>query len=314
MSKKRKNVKINLPFIFSSALILATFVIVTLFNGTDWTRWLPDFGDIENIKSSFTQTIPETSDVLVHYIDVGQGDAILVQSGVFNALIDGGEYTKDAVVRDYLESVGVKTLDIVFATHPHSDHIGGLDTVIKNFKVKKVYMPEIPEKILPTSKSFEEFLYAIKQSGTEASYLAPDTEITLGDGVFEVFGPLKEYEDLNNMSLVLKFTYKDKSFLFTGDMETDSEYDVLAKGYDVSADVLKVAHHGSSTSSSKKFLNAVDADIYVISVGEGNDYGHPHTEVKKRLSNTGKDVYRTDIDKTVVISTDGKELEVYKGR
>ena len=314
MAKKRKSVKINLPFIFSCALILATFVIVTLFNGTDWTRWLPDFSNIDNIKSSFTEKVPETSDVLVHYMDVGQGDAILVQSGIFNALIDGGEYTKDEVLRDYLKSVGVKNIDVVFATHPHSDHIGGLDTVIKNFKVKKVYMPKIPEEILPTSKSFEEFLYAIKKSGATASYLGPDTEIPLGDGVFEVLAPLKEYDDLNNMSLVMKFKYKDKSFLFTGDMETDSEYDILKKGYDVSADVLKVAHHGSNTSSSKKFLNAVDADIYVISVGEGNDYGHPHPEVKKRLASKGKPVYRTDIDKTVIISTDGKELEVFKGR
>ncbi len=314
MAKRTKKVKVNWAFVFSAALILATFLIVTLFNGSDWTKWLPDVSELDNIKPSFTETTPETSDVLVHYIDVGQGDAILVQSGVFNALIDGGDRDKDSVVRDYLNSVGVKTIDLLFATHPHADHIGGLDTVLNSFKVKKVYMPEIPDEILPTSKSFEEFLYAVQSSGAEASYLSPDTEIPLGDGVFKALGPLKEYEDLNNMSLVLKFTYKDKKFLFTGDMESDSEYDILNRGYDVSADVLKVAHHGSSTSSSKSFLDAVNADIYVISVGDSNEYGHPHDKVKKRISATGKDVYRTDIDKTVIISTDGKELKVSKGR
>lgn len=314
--KKKRVIKINWSVVFSSAIILSAFIVVSIFSGNDWNKWLPNIeGFSSQIFTNYSlNKVPKTADVLVHYIDVGQGDSILIQSGVENVLIDAGENDKSEDVVAYLKSIGVKTLNMVVATHPHSDHIGGLDVVIENFDVKKVIMPEVPKDILPTNKTYTDFLYAIKDNSVKANLAYPGDSYKVGDGTLTVLGPVNAYDNLNNLSLVMKFSYKSKAFLFTGDQESDAEYDLLNTGADVSADVLKVGHHGSSTSSSQKFIDAVGADIYVIEVGRDNRYNHPHAEIRQRLGETGKPVYRTDIDGTVVMATDGKEISIYTER
>ncbi len=308
--RKRYSGKLNWKTIFSWAIILATFVIVTLFKGSDWSQWLPDLKNI-SIDTFSVNTVPKTSDVLVHYIDVGQGDSILIQSGNKNVLIDAGEYDKSEDVVAYLKSNNIKVIDMVFVSHPHSDHIGGMEEVLKRFEVKKVVMGDIDEDILPTSRVYLDFLRTIKNKDIETQFVNAGESYTLGEGKLEVLGPVRDYDDLNNESLVIKFTYQDMKFLFVGDQEKDAEEDLLKSGADVSANVLKIGHHGSSTSSSEKFLNQVGADIYVIEVGKDNSYNHPHTEVRKILTKFSKPVYRTDVNGTIVIGTDGKELKVY---
>jgi len=247
----------------------------------------------------------------VHFLDVGQADSILIQasSGV-NVLIDGGNNADGPGIVSYLKSQGVSQLNAVIATHPHEDHIGGLDTVIKEFPVDQVYMP----KAVTTTKTFEDFLTAVSDS--EAKVIQAKAGVVLDvpglDGVF--LAPVGDYyEDLNNYSAVLKFTFNNVSFLFMGDAESLSESEMLQAGYDVKADVLKVGHHGSNSSTSTEFLTRVSPKYAVISVGANNDFGHPSASVLSRLSDAGVQVYRTDRDGTVVMRCDGETVTITKG-
>lgn len=245
----------------------------------------------------------------VHFIDVGQGDAILVQTAAGQSmLIDAGENNQGGEVINYLKSQGVKELDIVVGTHPHSDHIGGLDTVVNNLPVKKVYLP----KVTHTSKTFRDLLQAVKDSGLKVSTAQAGIELPL-DGIKAAFvAPVADsYDSLNNYSAVIKLDYGSQSFLLTGDAETQSEDQILDSGANIRATVLKVGHHGSSTSTSLEFLQAVRPQYAVIMLGEDNPYGHPHAEILERLQEAGIEIYRTDRDGTIVFSTDGKDIDIH---
>lgn len=236
-----------------------------------------------------------------HFIDVGQADSILVQlpnSEIM--LIDaGGE------VNDYIASLGITKIDYLVATHPHADHIAYLDEVISEFEIGRVIMPRVNH----TSETYKDLLYAIQKKSlrvktARAGIKLLDTE----DLDIDIVAPVEDtYESLNDYSAVIKVTYKNKSMLFTGDAEELSESQITA---DVNADVLKVGHHGSSTSSSKTFLSMVSPDIAVISCGKDNEYGHPHREVLQSLNVRGAQTYRTDENGTVVVYCDGENLSV----
>ncbi len=249
--------------------------------------------------------------LVVHYMDVGQGDCeiLMLPNGV-NILIDGGPGAhEDRLVAEITE-LGIDRFDYVLATHPHEDHIGGLDKVIQTFGADCVYMPYVSA----STAAFENFAKAVKDSGATV-YKAKSgvVMLDLGDIKAELLAPCSEsYEDLNNYSAVLKFTYKETDFLFTGDAEEYSEEEMLLAGSDLSADVLKVGHHGSSTSTSARFLDAVNPSVAVIEVGEDNSYGHPSAKVLKRLGSAR--VYRTDIDGGVAVECDGKGFKVHTER
>ena len=313
--RRKQKRKVNWSVVISAAILLSAFAVVTLFNGKDWSKWLPNGDSLFSgiFSGSSLDDIPD-ADVLVHYIDVGQGDSMLIQAGDANILIDAGENDKAEEVVSYLHSVGVKTLDMVVGTHPHSDHIGGLDVVIDTFDVKQVVMGDVPKSILPTTRIYTDVLQAAKNKGLTVNLAYAGDSYEIGGGTLSVLGPVETYYDLNNTSLVMKFTYGDVSFLFTGDQEADAEKELVASGTDVSATVLKVGHHGSSTSSSEEFLDAVGAECYVTEVGAGNSYNHPHAETREKLEKTGKPVYRTDLNGDIVIATDGKTFDVYTGR
>lgn len=240
----------------------------------------------------------------VHYIDVGQADCALLESDGHYMVIDGGDNGDADTIVSYLEEQGVKKLDVVVGTHPHEDHIGSLDAVINNFDVDAVYMP----KIMHTSKTFEDVLDAISNKGLKIKAPNPGDTFYFNGLEVEVHGPQQEYSDFNNNSIVLKVTAGETKFLFTGDAEALAEEDILNAGHDVQADVLKVGHHGSSTSSSQEFLQAVSPDFAVISVGTGNSYGHPEEETLDRLESMGVEIYRTDLQGTIICSTDGKNI------
>lgn len=254
----------------------------------------------------FTQDrVTEPMDGLyVHFIDIGQGDASLIVCDGKTMLIDGGEVDEADRLVDYLERQGVKTLDYAVCTHSHADHCGGLDKAIERFGAETVFTSPYTTEI----NQYKQVLEAADEVGAELCVPDFGAEYRLGEAVFTFIGPVEEYSDTNNNSLVLRLTYGDKSFLFTGDMEREAENDLLDSGVKLSSDVLKVGHHGSSTSTSYRFLYEVSPEIAVISCGEDNSYGHPHEEVLSRLSDADVTVYRTDLDGSVVLFCDGMKV------
>ena len=253
-------------------------------------------------KISYTNSSKELT---VHFIDVGQADCILLESDGHYMLIDAGNNADEDLIINYLESQGVKKLDVV-GTHPHEDHIGSLDTVIKEFDIGNVYMPKAEH----TSQTFEDVLTAIADKGLQINTPIPGEEFDFNDMPVEIFAPIYDYEELNNDSIVLRLTCGEIRFLFTGDAEAESESDMLEAGYNLDSDILKVGHHGSDTSTTPEFLAAVSPDIAIISVGADNSYGHPDSTTIDKLNQSNNETYRTDINGTVIISTNGDDVEV----
>ncbi|MGN0977474.1 MAG: MBL fold metallo-hydrolase [Faecousia sp.] len=255
-----------------------------------------------------TAAAPVSGDGLtVSYIDVGQADCALLECGGEYMLIDGGNKEDGQLVVSYLEQQGVEELAAVVCTHAHEDHVGGLPSVLAVYPTAAVYAPTRTY----SSNIFDDFVYYTDQQGLEIAIPEPGDGWTLGEAQVTVLGPVKSYADTNNTSIVLKVVYGDTSFLFTGDMETQAENDMLdywGNGMDWRSDVLKVGHHGSDTSTGYRFLNAVMPTYGVISVGAGNSYGHPHQEPLSRLKQAGVILLRTDELGHVVAVSDGQEI------
>ena len=245
-------------------------------------------------------TGPVEGTLEVHYIDVGQADAALVLYGGASMLIDGGNVADSSLVVSYLAAHGVERLDRVVDTHAHEDHVGGLAGALAKYGAETVYAPVTEYD----SKAFRDFA---KYAG-DITIPAPGDTWTVGEAQVTVLGPVEAYPDTNNTSLVLRLDFGQTSFLFTGDMERQAEADLLDAGADVKADVLKVGHHGSDTSTSYPFLRAVEPEYAVLSVGEGNSYGHPSADTLSRLRDAEAAVYRTDMQGTVVAVSDGKDI------
>lgn len=251
---------------------------------------------------------PPLKPLRVHFIDVGQGDAILIQTPAGqNMLVDAGENVFGDEVIDYLKAQEVNELVAVVGTHTHSDHIGGLDAVIDHFTVKAVYMPDV----FQNTKSFRDVLSAVQRKGIKITTARAGVAIPLDDVECWILAPVKGYyEYLNDYSVVLRLAYGGQVFLLTGDAGSVPESDILASGANLKATVLKVGHHGSYASSSTPFLKAVGAGHGVIMLGKDNDYGYPHQSALQRLGRTGMQLYRTDLNGTTVFSTDGRMLDI----
>ena len=250
------------------------------------------------------QPLPDSGTLTVRYIDVGQADCALLECGGEFMLIDGGNVADSDLVVACLEQAGVEALEAVVCSHAHEDHVGGLPAVLAVYPTEAVYAPTSTY----SSKCFDDFMYYVNQQDLTVQIPAPGDSFSLGDATVTVLGPVKAYADTNNTSLVLRVDFGDTRFLFTGDMETDAETDLLDSGADVRADVLKVGHHGSSTSTGYRFLYEVDPQYAVISVGTGNSYGHPHEETVSRLADAGIVTYRTDLLGTVQAVSDGQTI------
>lgn len=250
--------------------------------------------------------VPGVSDTIeVHFIDVGQADCILIISGSSTMLVDGGNNADAKLVVNYLEKQGITKLDYVIGTHPHEDHIGGIDAVIDNFDIGKVIMP----KVQSNTKTFEDVLTAIADKGLKITTPVSGTEYSVGDAKFTILAPNSgKYSDTNDYSVVIKLEFGSTSFLLTGDAGFDSEDEMITMGYDLQSTVLKVGHHGSKTSTSSGFLQAVRPQYAVICVGKDNSYGHPTDEALSRLKVAGAEAYRTDEKGTIVITSDGTTL------
>jgi competence protein ComEC len=242
----------------------------------------------------------------VHFIDVGQGDAILIETPSKNVLIDGGN--RGTTVVTYLKDQGLNSLDLVIATHAHADHSGGLINVFQSIPVKEVIDPGV----VHTNKTFEDYLTLIDLKNIKFTVGQANMVRDFGDGTVMVIAhPSDPYgSPINDTSIVVRMTFGEISFLFTGDAERPSEEQILRQGYNLKSTVLKVGHHGSNTSTTASFINAIAPEVAIIMVGQGNRYGHPHDETLLRLTNAKIDIYRTDIHGTIIITANDQTFEV----
>lgn len=281
---------------FINVIATAVAVISALFAATG----IFDLSAQDNIVE-----IPKGT-LAVHYIDVGQGDSILIGQDHHYMLIDAGENDQGQVVLKYLKSQGAETLEYVVGTHPHSDHIGGLDDVIENTTVENVILP----KVMHDTKTYKDVLSAISDKGLKITPPVSVETFSLGDAKVTILAPnSSQYEEINDYSVVLKVEYGNNSFLFTGDAEKASELEMVELyGSKLHSEVLKVGHHGSTTSSSEEFISAVNPKYAIIQVGLNNDYNHPHKEIIDRLSDTK--IYRTDLSGTIIAISDGNKINI----
>lgn len=247
----------------------------------------------------------------VHYIDVGQGDSIFIQSGDDTMLIDCGEIGKDDEVKAYLDKLGITQIDYVIATHPHSDHMGCMDKIVEYYDIGEIILPHLDDGDVPTTKYFERFLTAVENKGMTITEAEADRIIKLNVAECKIIAPCSEdYSNANNYSVGIIMTNGSNSFIFTGDAEKLAEKEMIESGRLQDIDVYKVGHHGSDTSSSEEFLEVIKPDIAVISCGEGNSYGHPCDITIENLSKYTDKIYRTDLSGSIVITSDGNELTV----
>ena len=248
--------------------------------------------------------LPEDSTFEVHYLDVGQGDCSLVLCDGHAMLIDGGESSESSKVYAYLKQHGISHLDYMVASHAHSDHIGGLSGALNYATVDTAFCPVTDYD----SKTFDSMVKYLDKQGIGITVPSAGDEFMLGSAHVQVLGPQKIYDDPNDTSIVMKVTYGETSFLFTGDAERTAEADILDAGYDLSSTVLKVGHHGSDTSTSYPFLREIMPEYAVIQVGKDNSYGHPTEDTLSRLRDAEVKVYRNDLQGDIVCSSDGKTV------
>ena len=256
--------------------------------------------------ASAGQTLDENAPLQVHFIDVGQALSVLVECDGQFMLYDGGNVDDGSLVVSYLQQQGVEELQYVFCSHAHEDHVGGLAAALAYFPAHHVYAPVTEAD----TKCFRDFVKYTQQQGLSVEVPAAGTVWQLGSATITQLGPVAQYSDTNDTSLVLRLDYGSTSFLLTGDMEADAERDLVNTGANLKADVLQVGHHGSSTSTSYIFLNSVLPEMGVISCGVNNKYGHPHEETLSILRDAGVDVYRTDLLGTITIGSDGQNYTV----
>lgn len=237
----------------------------------------------------------------VHFIDVGQGSSVLLQSEKSGVLIDAGEKEYGESVVRYIKSQGVEKLDYVIATHPHTDHIGGLTAVLNSVDVGAIIMPKLAAENVPTTKTYQNLLETIAQKKIKAIAAKPGKSYTVGKINFEILGPVSQESDLNNMSVVCRADVNSTTFLLTGDAEKPEMKDIMTLSPNLSCDIMLMGHHGSKTSLKSSFLSAASPNLAVISCGEGNSYGHPHEEVIKYLQDNNIKYYRTDKSGSITV-------------
>lgn len=248
------------------------------------------------------QEIQDGEKLQIWFLDVGQADSILIQNGDANMLIDAGNNEDGKKLVSYFQSLGIESFQYVIGTHAHEDHIGGMDDIIDNFDIDTFYMPDA----ITTTATFESVLDSLEAKNIAFQTPSIDSIFKLGNAAIDVLYVGTDDSDLNNTSIVLKLTYGNTSILFMGDAE--KEVETIIEKKDISADVLKVGHHGSNTSSSKTFLEKVNPNYAIISVGTGNSYGHPSNTTIQNLENQNIQIYRTDKNGTIIMTSDGTNI------
>lgn len=302
--KKRKKQRRRL--LLAGALV-CVFVVacvgISLFDG--WDALYASVGLREQAPSSAL-----SSELTVHLLDVGNADCVLVQNGEHAMLIDAGEQKSGGEIVDYLKRQGIEKLDYLIATHPHADHIGGMAEVVREVEVGVLLTTRLPDSEVPTTAVYERLLLALDERQVPLREIEGTEEFALGDALLAVWAPAGSYDDLNSYSLISRVSFGSKRFLFMGDAEADEEAELLGSGFAVGANVLKVGHHGSKTSTSDSFLQQVNPSVALIPSGRDNSYGHPSEETLEKLARAGVEVYRSDLCGDIVVTTDGASLSV----
>lgn len=310
IKKKKSNNKLKIFGFISFAIIFSCVVLISLSGKVDFPFYVPNWQEVSNWLGIKTNVVSGEYNTSVQFIDVGQGDATLIKISGKNILIDGGDNDKGGIVVDYLKKQKVEKIDYMIATHPHADHIGGLDNIINNFKVENIILPKLTDDMVPTTKTYTDLLQAIMNNKINVIQAKPNTSYNVGNGKLTLLAPIGQYTDINNMSVVSKFSIGDVSFLITGDASEQSEKDLIDKNVDLKSTVLRVAHHGSKSSTTKAFLEKVNPSYAIISVGKDNKYGHPDKIVTDLINKNQIETYRTDYNGNIVFYTDGKDIKI----
>lgn len=291
----KKEFKKKHPRLYFAFLIL---ILIVYF-------FLPESSE-SDLQTGTELVLPDGSYLRVDYVDVGQADFIILECDGEYMTIDGGNVGDKDIVTSCLSARGIDEIETVVITHAHEDHCGGVSAIIDYAEVETVYCPVTEYN----TSAFRKVLEAMERQDLEITLPVVGEMFRVGSAEVQILGPVKQYDDTNDTSIVLRVTYGDTSFLFTGDAETASEKDIMAMGFDITADVLKMGHHGSSTSNSYRWIKAVDPDYGIISSNREDepDYNHPHEEVVSRLRDADVTVLRTDLQGTVTCVSDGKQL------
>lgn len=301
---RKKQVKVNLiAFAIMIALLLVLYLMEEIPNWYQEYKKLGEQSQTEQEEDLQEQIIyAQEGELILTMIDVGQADGFYLEQNGKTAVIDCGTVSTGKDMVDYLKEQGVTRLDYVIGTHPHEDHMGGMYEIITNFEVGTIVIPKVTKNSI-TSKWYAKLMKEIKDAKHTVDYPEVGEIYTLGDSTIEVLGPEEEpASNINNYSIVIKITFGTMDILMTGDAETDSEANIIASGADLDAEILKLGHHGSDTSSSKEFLDAVSPDYALISTKVGNKYEHPIKSVMDEIKNRDIEVYRTDECGTVILT------------
>lgn len=320
---KRQNKKV---LVIVLALVVAVVGICVVYSTKDrhgfslkeiertGAGWLQRLVDVLVDGTSPAAVVPtlEDSNLQVHVIDVGQGESILIQAPEANVLIDSGERGQEETVLSFLRQQQVERLDIVLITHPHSDHMGAMSTIIERMDVGRIVMSDLPDAMIPTTRVFTDLLESIAAKNLSITPAVPGDVYDLGEDItLTVLSPVSQrYDNLNDFSVVTRLEDENISFLFTGDLELRGEKDLLDAYRLRPVTILNVGHHGSSTSTGEDFLTAIRPQIALISCSMDNSYGHPHREVLERLKDGNIHVHRTDMDGTISVETNGTDIAI----
>ena len=285
--------------------VLELTIVVFIFIGTYYYEEIEKFIKEYN-EDSISEIVTSTDNLEIFYLDVGNADSILIRYHEKNVLIDAGNNADGEKLVNYFKSLGIDEFKYVIGTHAHEDHIGGMDEIIENFKINHFYMPST----ITTTKTFEDVIDSLNNNKVKFETPNIDDKFKIEDLAFRVIYIGDDKEDLNKTSIIIKMTYGETSYLFTGDTTSEIENKILDK--DIESTVLKVAHHGSSYSSSSKFINKVKPKYAIIEVGKNNEYNHPKEIVLKKLNKIGAQIYRTDKDGTIHLTSNGKNISIEK--
>lgn len=298
--KERRNVFIAL-FLCFFAVILTCLEILGV---TNWHKVNLFTGAVDGIKIADT-------DFAVYYLDVGQSDCSIVVCDDKVMVIDTGSYPQTEKIREALYALEVKQIDYLVITHQHDDHMSGAEKLMNVYDVKNIIMPALSKENAIHSETYERLLKTIADNKVNPISAQEIEQFNLGSSKINILSPNKQFKELNNMSIVMRITYGENSFLFQGDAESQVEKSLIYSDYDLTADVLKLGHHGSKTASSEEYLDAVKPDIAVISCGQGNSYGHPRVTVMEYLVERNIDYYVTAYNGDITIGSDGKNIKIF---